>query len=292
MRMSKEYGCQSMVTRLKRVLVKRPDEHFVVKDYAKWHYLDSPNLKEARREHDVFVKILKKAGAEVLLHPEVQPAHADSIFTYDPAIVIEAGAIILRMGKLLRKGEEAPMKRRFEELGIPIHYTVSGEATVEGGDLLWLNEGSLAIGQGFRTNAEGLSQIREALLPLGIDVTPVELPYFGGPEACLHLMSLISFVDCDLAVAYMPLLPVPFWRLLSELGVTLLEVPEAEFNTMGTNVLALSPGKALIVEGNPVTEELLRDAGCEVITYKGVEISLKTEGGPTCLTRPILRSKS
>lgn len=289
MKMGRRYGCQSMVTPLKSVLVKRPDEHFAVKDYTKWHYQGSPDLEEARLEHDAFVEILKKAGAEVLFHPEAQPGHVDSIFTYDPAIVTEDGAVILRMGKLLRRGEEAPMKRRLEELDIPIHYTVSGEATVEGGDLLWLNEGNLAVGQGFRTNAEGLRQIREAMRLLGVDVTPVELPYFGGPEACLHLMSLISFVESDLAVVYPPLLPVPFWKLLRGLGVTLLGVPEAEFNTMGTNVLALAPGKALIVEGNPLTEKLLRDAGCEVTAYRGVEISLKTEGGPTCLTRPILR---
>ena len=288
--MRKEYGCQNMVTPLKKVLVKRPDEHFAVKDYKKWHYIGSPNLEEARREHDAFVEILKRTGAEVLYHPEPQPNHADSIFTYDPAIVTEEGAVILRMGKLLRKGEEAPMKRRLEQLNIPIHYTISGEATVEGGDLLWLNEGNLAVGQGFRTNAEGLRQIREAMKPLDVEVTPVELPYFGGPEACLHLMSLISFVRSDLAVVYSPLLPVPFWRLLRGLGVTLLSVPEAEFNTMGTNVLALAPGKVLIAEGNPVTEKLLRDSGCDVLTYRGVEISLKTEGGPTCLTRPILRS--
>ena len=287
--MGKGYGSQSMVSPLKKVLVKRPDEHFAVKDYKKWHYLNTPNLEEARREHDAFIAILKEAGAEVLHHPEAQPDHADSIFTYDPAIVTEEGAIILRMGKQLRKGEEAPMKRRLEQLNIPIHYTITGEATVEGGDLLWLNEGNLAVGQGFRTNTEGLQQIREAMKPLCVEVTPVELPYFGGPEACLHLMSLISFVKSDLAVVYLPLLPVPFWRHLRELGVTMLSVPEAEFKTMGTNVLALSPGKALISEGNPITERLLREAGCDVMTYRGTEISLKTEGGPTCLTRPILR---
>ena len=246
--MGKNYGCQSMVTQLKKVLVKRPDEHFAVKDYKKWHYLDSPNLEDARSEHDAFVEILKRAGAEVLYHPNPQPNHADSIFTYDPAIVTEEGALILKMGKPLRKGEEAQMKLRLEQLNIPIHCTISGDATVEGGDLLWLNEGNLAVGQGFRTNAEGLRQIKDAMKPLGVEVTPVELPYFGGPEACLHLMSLISFVRSDLAVVYPPLIPVPFWRLLRGLGVTLLSVPETEFNTMGTNVLALAPGDALITE--------------------------------------------
>jgi N-dimethylarginine dimethylaminohydrolase len=278
-----------MVEPLKRVLVKRPDEHFAAADYARWHYQGPLDLGVAQREHDAFVEILRRAGAEVLYHPEPQPDHADSIFTYDPAIITDEGAVILRMGKTLRRGEEPPMRRRLEELGIPIHYVVKGDATVEGGDLLWVDDDTLAVGQGFRTNVEGLRQIREAMNPLGVEVIPVDLPYFYGPEACLHLMSLISFADHDLAVVYSSLLPVPFWKLLRDRSITLLEVPEKEFNTMGTNVLALASRKVLMVEGNPVTEELLLNSGCEVQTYKGVEISLKTEGGPTCLTRPLLR---
>jgi N-dimethylarginine dimethylaminohydrolase len=278
-----------MVEPLKRVLVKRPDEHFAAADYARWHYQGPLDLGVAQREHDVFVEILRRAGAEVLYHSEPQPDHADSIFTYDPAIITDEGAVILHMGKNLRRGEEPPMRRRLEELGIPIYYAVKGDATVEGGDLLWIDDDTLAVGQGFRTNVEGLRQIREAMNPLGVEVVPVGLPYFYGPEACLHLMSLISFADHDLAVVYSPLLPVPFWKLLRDRCITLLEVPEKEFNTMGTNVLALAPRKVLMVEGNPVTEELLLNSGCEVQTYKGVEISLKTEGGPTCLTRPLLR---
>ena len=280
-----------MILPLRKVLVKRPDEHFAVKDYAKWHYQGPLDLKKAKLEHDAFVDILRKFGSEVLYHQEPQPDHADSIFTYDPAIITDEGAIILQMGKPLRRGEEAPMRRRLTDLGIPIQYVVSGKATVEGGDLLWIDEDTLAVGQGFRTNAEGLLQIRDAMKPLGVEVIPVELPYFGGPEACLHLMSLISFVDDDLAVVYPPLIPVPFWRFLRGRGVALLEAPEKEFNTMGTNVLALAPRKALLVVGNPLTENMLRDAGCDVQTYRGVEISLKTEGGPTCLTRPLLRSE-
>lgn len=287
--MDAAFGCQSMVLPLKKALVKRPDEAFVVEDYEKWHYAAPLNIEEAQSEHDAFVRILKDAGAEILYHPELQPERPDSIFTYDPAIITNRGAIILRMGKLLRRGEEIVMRRRLMELGIPIYYTIHGEATVEGGDLLWIDEETLAVGQGFRTNAEGLRQIREAMEPLGVKVVPVQLPYFQGPEACLHLMSLLSLVDDELAVVYSPLIPVNLWKFLKEYGVQFLEVPEKEFKTMGTNVLALAPKKAVILEGNPATGKMLEEAGCEVITYKGVEISLKTEGGPTCLTRPILR---
>lgn len=287
--MGKKYGSQSMVSSLKKVLVKRPDEGFAVQDYEKWHYTGSLDLAEAQREHDVFTEIMKGEGVDVIYHPEHQPDHADSIFTYDPAIITDEGAIVFQMGKKLRRGEEVPMERRLRELDIPIHYKIHGDATVEGGDTLWLDEDTIAIGQGFRTNKKGLTQMRKALEPSGIKVIPVDLPYFYGPEACLHLMSLISFADHDLAVIYSPLFPVPLWKQLKEKGVEMIEVSEEEFNKMGTNILALGPRKVMLLDCTPGVQSDLEKAGCEVFTYKGVEISLKTEGGPTCLTRPILR---
>jgi len=288
--MAKSYGSQSMVDPLRRVLVKRPDKAFAVDDPAAWHYAGQPDLEVAQQEHDALVSILREAGAEVLYHDELQHDRADAIFVHDPAIVTDHGAIILRMGKDLRRGEEAAIARRFEELEVPIHYELHGEARAEGGDLLWIDHDALAVGQGFRTNEEGLRQLREALEPLGATVIPVPLPYYGGPDACLHLMSLISLVDCDAAVICLPLLPVPFWQYLTKRSFRFIEVPHEEFESMGTNVLALAPGKCLMLEGNPITRRRLEEAGCEVFTYKGNEISLKAEGGPTCLTRPILRS--
>lgn len=286
----KKYGCQSMVNTLKRVLVKRPDEGFAVEDYERWHYTDAIDLSEAQREHDAFTEIMRRQGIEVLYHPEPQPNHSDSIFTYDPAIITHEGAIIFQMGKNLRRGEEKPMERRLKELDIPVHYRIHGNATVEGGDTLWLDEETMALGQGFRTNKEGLTQMKEALTSIGVKVIPVDLPYFYGPEACLHLMSLISFADHDLAVIYSPLFPVPFWKLLKERGVELIDVSDAEFNKMGTNILALGPRNIVILDCTPEVQTRLEEAGCQIHTYKGVEISLKTEGGPTCLTRPILRT--
>jgi dimethylargininase len=273
---------------LRRVLVKRPDEAFAVEDVARWHYASRPDLEEARREHDALVEILSGAGAEVIDHPEPQPDRADAIFVFDPALVTDRGAVILRMGKELRRGEEAAMARRFREIGVPVLAELNGEALAEGGDLLWLDSRTLAAGQGFRTNAEGVRQLREILSD--VEVLPVDLPYFTGPEACLHLLSLISIVDRDLAVVYPPLLPVTFWKTLRDRGFRLVEVPEEEFPTMGPNILALAPGRCLMLEGNPVTRDRLERAGCEVLTYRGREISLKAEGGPTCLTRPIRRA--
>lgn len=287
--MTQPFGAQSMVEPLRRVLVKRPDEAFGRADPARWHYTARPDLDEARREHDALVEILRGAGAEVIDHPEFQPDRADAIYVFDPVIVTERGSVILRMGKELRRGEEEALARRLQAAGVPILGALDGEATAEGGDLLWLDRRTLAAGQGFRTNAEGLRQLREILAGIGVEVLPVELPYFTGPAACLHLLSLISLVDHDLAVIYPPLLSVPFWKALRDRGFRLVEVPEEEFPTQGPNVLALSPGHCLMLEGNPVTRRRLEEAGCEVLTYRGREISLKAEGGPTCLTRPVWR---
>lgn len=288
--MTNRFGSQSMIEPLRRVLVKRPDEVFGGADPERWHYTSRPNLDEARREHDAFVEILASTGAEVIDHPEPQPDRADSIYVFDPAIVTDRGAVILRMGKELRRGEEAAMARRLQEIGVPILAEIQAPATVEGGDLLWLDSRTLAVGQGFRTNAEALRQLRAILTPHAIEVVPVELPYFTGPEACLHLLSLISPVDRNVAVVYPSLLPVTFWTLLQDRDWRLIEVPAEEFPTMGPNVLALAPGRCLMLEGNPVTMRRLEQAGCEVLTYRGREISLKAEGGPTCLTRPIWRA--
>ncbi|HEV8577820.1 MAG TPA: arginine deiminase family protein [Thermoanaerobaculia bacterium] len=287
--MPSPYGGQTMVAPLRRVLVRRPDEAFGGADPALWHYTSRPDLEEARREHDALVDLLLGAGAEVIDHPEPQPDRADAIFVFDPALITDRGAVLLWMGKSLRRGEEEALGRRLQEIGVPVLASLQGDATAEGGDLLWLDSQTLAAGHGFRTNAEGIRQLREILAPLGVEVVPVELPYFGGPESCLHLLSLISLVDRDLAVIYPPLLSVPFWRLLRDRGIRMIEVPEEEFPTQGPNVLALAPRKVLMLEGNPVTRRRLEEAGCEVLTYRGREISLKAEGGPTCLTRPLWR---
>lgn len=287
--MNKNYGSQSMIAPLRKVLVKRPDKSFGNADPVKWHYTSRPNLKVARKEHNTFVSLLRQAGADVIYHDEPQPDRADALYVFDPVMITDQGAVILRMGKDLRRGEEIPMARCLKALGIPVYYSLHEQAIAEGGDLLWLDHDTLAVGLGFRTNSEGLRQLKEALSRLDVNVMPVELPYFTGPDVCLHLLSLISIVDHNMAVIYRPLLSVPFWKYLKAHGFQLIEVPEEEFKTMGPNVLATAPGNCIMLEGNPITRKRLEKAGCRVSTYSGKEISLKAEGGPTCLTRPILR---
>ena len=287
--MSQQYGSQSMVAPLHTVLVRRPDTSFGEAEPTLWHYAKRPNLAQAQAEHDQFVNILHQFGTEVVYHDAPLPNHADAIFVHDPVIVCDAGAIILKMGKQLRSGEEDAVAQTLQRMGIPIYYRLHGTATAEGGDCLWLDDQTLAVGQGFRTNEAGIQQLQEALAPVSVRVIPVHLPYYTGPEACLHLMSFISLVADDLAVVYPPLMPVPFWQLLQARGVRFVEVPDEEFETMGPNVLALAPYHCLLLQGNPSTKQRLAAAGCTVHTYQGNEISLIAEGGATCLTRPILR---
>ncbi|HLQ41841.1 MAG TPA: arginine deiminase family protein [Thermoplasmata archaeon] len=276
---------------LRTVLVRRPDEAFGAADPKQWGYTAKPNLVAAQREHGRLIDMLKQSRVDVRYHEDPQPGKADSIFVHDPAIVTDRGAVILRMGKKLRRGEEESMARTFQALHVPILARLHGDATAEGGDLLWVNHDLLAVGQGFRTNAGGLSQIRETMTGIGVAVEAVPLPYFQGPDTCLHLMSLISVIDDDLAVIYPRLFPVPFWKSLREHGFEFVEVPDEEFNTMAPNVLAVGPRDCIVLEGNPITRKRLEASGCRVRTYRGKEISLKAEGGATCLTRPVLRSK-
>ncbi len=286
---NKPYGVNSMVTPLRRVVVKRPDKQFVVSDFEKWHYTSSPNLGQAQKDHDTFTNILKQHGTEVIYHDEELSHLADAIFVYDPVFVTPFGSIVLQVGKELRRGEEEPLAKKLEQIGVPILGRLTGNARAEGGDMFWLDETTLAVGLGFRTNAEGVAQIKKMLSPNGIQVIVTELPYGDGPAACLHLMSLISLVDKDLAVVYPKYIGTPFWQELEHRNFKFIAVSNQEFLTQATNVLTLSPKVVIMPEKNPETKAKLEQAGCTVHTYPCDELTFKAEGGPTCLTRPVLR---
>ena len=288
--MAEGYGAQGMVGRLRRVVMRRPGEAMTEADPVEWHYTGAIDLEEARSAHDAFADALRDWDVEVLYHEEPLPDHSDSVFVFDPVLVTDRGTLVLSMGKKKRRGEEEPLARALQDCGVPVYGRLSGAARAEGGDTLWLDHDTLAVGRGFRTNAEGVRQLRDLLAPLGVTVLDYDLPYYTGPEACLHLLSLISPVDVDLAVAYPPLMPTAFWAELRRRGVRLLEVPEDEFSrTQATNVLTVAPRRCIMLDGNPATRQLLEMADCEVVTFPGAPLSLKAEGGPTCLTRPVWR---
>lgn len=286
----KKYGGHSVVGDLKVAIVRKPDETFGNADPQKWHYTAKPDLSGAIEEHDAFVKILKDNGVEIVYNDAPLPDHADAIFVEDPSIVTDKGAIILQMGKPLRRGEEGAMKKTYQKLKVPILAELTGKATAEGGDILWLDDKTLAIGRGYRTNDEGIAQIRKAVKKLGVSVLVVDLPEFEGPESCLHLQSLINLVDYKTAVVYKKFLPVSFIQYLTNKNFKLVEVEDEEFATMGPNILAIKPKLVLTIEGNPKIKEKLESEGVKVLTYKGDEISLKAEGASVCLTRAVYRA--
>jgi dimethylargininase len=286
------WGGQSMVAPLRRVVVRKPAAPATNEEFAAFGYPRRVDHARAEREHHDFRGLLEAAGADVIAAGPDEPGLLDAIFAYDPSIMIDAGAILLRPGKRLRLPEVDLAERTYHELGIPIAGRIEEPGTVEGGDTVWLDERTLAVGRGYRTNDNGIEQLRAILLDHGIDLVTVDLPHWHGPDECLHLMSLISPVDERLAVVYLPLMSVPFVQELQRREWTFIEVPDEEFNTHGCNVLALAPRQVLVCEGSPRTLARLEAAGCSVVAYSGDEISHNRAGGPTCLTRPILRGES
>jgi len=280
---------------LKSVFIKRAKDAFiddahVSKHWEALNYLGKPDIQKAFSEYEAFEQVFKDNGTEVLYLPEDASVNMDSIYCRDAAIATSKGMIICNMGKEGRKNEPLAEKKAFEANGIPVLGVITAPGTIEGGDVAWLDEKTLAVGHTYRTNEEGIKQITALLKPLGVDVITVPMPHYRGPSDVFHLMSVLSPVDKNLAVVYSPLIPIVFRNELIKRGFELVEVPEAEFDSMGCNVLALAPRVCLMVKGNPITKAGLEKAGCKVIEYEGAEISVKGGGGPTCLTRPINRA--
>jgi N-dimethylarginine dimethylaminohydrolase len=291
---SPEYGVSSMISPLRRVLLKHArdayrDHETIATDWQPLGYHAAPILDRAIDEYDAFVAVLKREVPAIDFLPASSETTLDSIYTYDPVIVIRAGAILCRMGKEERKSEPVVTGAHLETIGVPIVGQIEPPGTLEAGDLVWLDAQTLAVGRGYRTNGDGIRQLRKILNNSVTEIIEVPLPHWKGPAACLHLMSLLSLIDVDLAVTYSPLLPVFMRQWLIERGYTLLEIPDSEHRTLACNVLALGPRRCMLVSGNPITRGLLQEAGATVFEYEGSEISLKGTGGPTCLTRPLLR---
>jgi dimethylargininase len=283
---ARSYGAQSMTAPLRRVLVvaPRPEEATRWRE-AGWRA--APDRARLAAEHDAFRAELEAAGVEVVISETSPESGLDGVYPYDPALVVRDGALLLRPGKESRLGEVEPLGRSLNAAGVPTAARIEGPATVDGGDTCWLDERTLLVGLGYRTNEAGAAALRAALP--GVDVIAYDLPHYRGRADLLHLMSLISPLADDLAVVYLPLLPVRLVQLLAERGIELVEVPEEEFPTQGPNVLALAPRVALALDGNSETRRRMEAAGVDVRVYRGDELSHKGEGGPTCLTRPILR---
>ncbi len=283
------WGGNTMAGKLERVLVYPPVPPDPSVSWEEFGYLRPLDHDLAVSEHAAFRRILADAGIEVITGEIDDARLQDGIFGFDPVFTTNAGAVLARMGKPLREAEVDLAERTMEEIGVPIAGRIEAPGTLEGGDCLWIDARTLAIGRGYRTNESGIQQMRAILAPSGVEVIGYDLPYWHGPDECLHLLSMISMIDDDLAIVYRPLMPVALVQLLEERGIEMVEIPDQEFATQGCNVLALGPRHCVVLRENTVSAERMRAAGCTVITYAGDEISHNRTGGPTCLTRPILR---
>jgi arginine deiminase len=293
--MTKTVGCRNEFGRIGSLLLKHPrqaykDEVSIRNQWRTLGYPACPDFDKAAEEYETFVTLLRQQISEVAFLPVNEETGLDSIYVRDSSVMTGKGVILARMGKAERSGEVQAVRDYYSGSGIPIIGAITGEGRLEGGDVVLWDKKTIIVGQGYRTNAEGIRQLREFVAKDIEDCVIVPLPHWEGPKGVMHLMSLISPIDSDLAVVYSRLLPVPFRNWLLERSVELVEVPDAEFSSLGCNVLAVAPRKCLMAEGNPVTRQLLLDRGAEVWEYRGAEISLKGAGGPTCLTRPLRRS--
>ena len=289
-----KYGCQSMAGKMNAVLIKTPEnafrnQEYLNEEYESYGYLGCPNFEKVLGEYKIFENIIKQNVANVYYLPFDENAGMDSIYAHDTVKITKKGAIYFPMGKQLRKGEPPATRGYLESIGIPTLGCIGGEGRMEGGDVVWLDERTVAIGRGYRTNEEGIRQFREIVGDLIDEIITVPMPHGEGEDACLHLMSIISMVDQDLAVVYSKYMPVFFRELLLNRGIKLVEVPDDEYDYLGSNVLALGDRKCIVLQGNPKTKAGLIEAGAVVNEYPGEDLSYFGTGGPTCLTCPLQR---
>jgi len=291
-----EVGCPSMVAPLRRLLLKHARDAFVDqakidREWARLYYTKPPDFAQAVADYEAFVQLFRRLDVEIHFLPPDERATLDALYVRDAALVAPEGVILCNMGKADRRAEPAALGAFVQRLGVPVLGSITDPGRLEGGDVVWLDERTVAVGQGYRTNAEGIRQLADLLGDRVDEVIAVPLPHWNGPDDVFHLMSLISPLDDDLAVVYSRLMPVPFRQRLLERGIYLIDVPDDEFDALGGNVLAVAPRHAVMADGAPKTRTLLEQQGVEVWTYPAAEISLKGLGGPTCLTRPLLRTR-
>ena len=289
-----KFGAQDMVSSLKKVLMKKPENYMSKVDLKKWNYESPLNQKILEENYCEFYEIIKNSGTEIIdLNIENKNEElCDSIFTHDPSLVTNDGAVILNMGKTLRKKETEEHEKFYQSINIPIIGKIINEGTVEGGDCLWIKNNTLLVGESFRTNRSGIIQLINILNYYDINVIPIKLPKQKDANSCFHLMSLVSMLDHDLAIGCLSLFSFDLIKIFNDNNIKLIEIPEDEYfksKTLAVNILTLSPRELVLIKGYPKTIELLHNEGNNIKLFNGNELCIKAEGGPTCLTRPLLR---
>jgi len=275
-----------MVSPLRTVYVRTPT---TVGEFVRDGHWREPDRDLLLRQHREFVELLRGCGANVLVGDAIDGL-VDAVYTHDPAIMTPFGSILLQMRKPVRSPEPDAMRQDFERLGVPVLGSLTGDAVSDGGDKVWLDAQTLVVGRSYRTNAAAVEQFRSLLAPHGVTVVSVDLPHYMGPDAVLHLMSVISPIAHDLAAVYEPLAPVALMELLDDRGIARITVDEDEMLTQGANILAVAPGEVILAAGNDKVHARLRAADVKVHEFAGTEVAVKGDGGPTCLTQPLWRA--
>ncbi len=291
------YNGQSETGEIQSILLKSPAKAWFGQEYTnlqweKLNYPGKPNFEKALQEFNHLATIVESYVPEVYYLPEDYQTTLDSIYVHDPVLITSKGAILCNMGKEERKSEPAVIGEYLENLGIPIMGSIQPPGTLEGGDVVWFDDNTAAVGIGYRTNREGAAQLRELTKGLVKEIIEVPLPHWNGPGECLHLASMLSPVDRDLAVVYSRIMVIPFRNLLLEKGIKLVEIPDEEYGNFASNVLALAPRLCVMIGGSPRTRKALEKEGAAVYEYPGKDITVKGGGGPTCLTRPLNRKEN
>ena len=279
------FGVRSAVAPLRRALVVQPA---VEGDFATAGWSAAPDPDRLLVEHTAFVDLLIGLGVDVVRVP-APPGFVDALYAFDAVFVVRHGAVVLRCRKQARSAEPDWLAPHVEAAGVPVVARLDEPAFADGGDLLWLDDHTLAVARGHRTNAAAHAQLTDLLGRDGVRVERFDLPWHTGPDAVLHLMSVVSPVADDLAVVFRRLAPVALLDTLADRGVRTIDVDAEEFATQGGNVLAVRPGVVVLPDGNPRVQKALEAAGVEVHCYSAQELN-KGDGGPTCLTRPLLRA--
>lgn len=289
-----KYGCQSMTKKIEKIVLKHPKDAFVSdehleKNWKEYGYIEKPDFEKVLQEFDIFESIIHTHVKEIMYLPQSNQVGLDSIYTHDSLKITKRGAIYFNTGKKLRQKENLEMERLLQTNQIPTLGKINSPGLMEGGDVLWLDDDTVLIGRGYRTNDEGIKQFKELIKGFVKTIIVIPMPHGEGKEACLHLMSIISMINPKLAVVYSKYMPVFMRELLIDRGIKLLEVDDKEYDYLGSNVLALDEKKCVMIEGNPKIEAMLVKKGCEVFTYPGHHLSYFGTGGPTCLTCPVYR---